>query len=142
MLVPILLTCPDLLLASKMASFGSPWSSTSGGSDQAILAFLTQEYSEYHDWVRYIVSLLQLTLPLNMSPLTSAILGELQDSQSTQIRALGPNGPSPCLSEWQNGSSQSLARIMFAVIVIGVIGFLLDQLMSAAEKLVSRNRRA
>ena len=44
--------------------------------------------------------------------------------------------------EFQNGSSESLARIMFAVIVIGVIGFLLDQLMSGAEKLVSRNRRA
>src|SRR3546814_7584450 len=31
--------------------------------------------------------------------------------------------------EFQNGSSQSLARIMFAVVVIGLIGFLLDQMM-------------
>ncbi|MBA3055399.1 MAG: ABC transporter permease [Sphingomonadales bacterium] len=42
--------------------------------------------------------------------------------------------------EFQNGSSQSLARIMFAVIVIGLIGFLLDRLMLAIEKLVSHNR--
>ena len=31
--------------------------------------------------------------------------------------------------EVQNGSSQSLGRIMVAVIVIGLIGFLLDRLM-------------
>lgn len=42
--------------------------------------------------------------------------------------------------EFQNGNSQSLARIMFAVVVIGFIGFLLDRLMSLAEKFVSRNR--
>lgn len=44
--------------------------------------------------------------------------------------------------EFQNGSSQSLARIMFAVVVIGLIGFLLDRLMSMAETVVSRNRVA
>jgi len=42
--------------------------------------------------------------------------------------------------EFQNGSSQSLARIMFAVIVIGLIGFLLDRIMMAVEKFASRNR--
>ncbi len=31
--------------------------------------------------------------------------------------------------EFQNGSSQSLAKIMFAVLTIGVIGFLLDRVM-------------
>ena len=41
--------------------------------------------------------------------------------------------------EFQNGSSESLARIMFCVIVIGVIGFLLDMVMSSLQKLVSRN---
>ncbi len=44
--------------------------------------------------------------------------------------------------EFQNGSSQSLSRIMFAVIVIGVIGFLLDRLMAMAESFVSKNRMA
>ncbi|MGB3471062.1 MAG: ABC transporter permease [Erythrobacter sp.] len=42
--------------------------------------------------------------------------------------------------EFQNGSSQSLARIMFAVIVIGLIGFLLDRLMMMLQTLVSKNR--
>ncbi|WP_404482144.1 ABC transporter permease [Novosphingobium sp. BL-52-GroH] len=42
--------------------------------------------------------------------------------------------------EFQNGSSQSLARIMFAVVVIGLIGFLLDRVMMSLQALVSRNR--
>ena len=44
--------------------------------------------------------------------------------------------------EFQNGSSQSLARIMFAVIVIGLIGFMLDRMMMLLENFVSRNRAA
>lgn len=36
--------------------------------------------------------------------------------------------------EFQNGSSESLARIMAAVIVIGLIGFLLDRAMLALQK--------
>ena len=44
--------------------------------------------------------------------------------------------------EFQNGSSQSLARIMFAVFVIGFIGFLLDRMMSGLERLATRNRMA
>ncbi len=42
--------------------------------------------------------------------------------------------------EFQNGSSQSLARIMFAVVVIGFIGFGLDRVMMSLQNLVSRNR--
>ncbi|WP_041558784.1 ABC transporter permease [Novosphingobium sp. PP1Y] len=41
--------------------------------------------------------------------------------------------------EFQNGSSQSLARIMFAVIVIGLIGFLLDRIMMMLQSLANRN---
>ena len=36
--------------------------------------------------------------------------------------------------EFQNGSSQSLARIMVAVLTIGIIGFLLDRLMYALQR--------
>ncbi|MEQ1439088.1 ABC transporter permease [Fontimonas sp. SYSU GA230001] len=39
--------------------------------------------------------------------------------------------------EFQNGSSQSLARIMVAVFTIGFIGFLLDRLMATLQQLVS-----
>ncbi|MFK7893062.1 MAG: ABC transporter permease [Granulosicoccus sp.] len=36
--------------------------------------------------------------------------------------------------EFQNGSSESLARIMFAVLTIGVIGFMLDRVMFALQQ--------
>lgn len=39
--------------------------------------------------------------------------------------------------EFQNGSSSSLARIMAAVIVIGLIGFLLDRIMLILQRFVS-----
>jgi len=42
--------------------------------------------------------------------------------------------------EFQNGSSQSLARIMFAVLVIGLIGFGLDRAMMGLQALASRNK--
>ncbi len=44
--------------------------------------------------------------------------------------------------EFQNGSSQSLAKIMVAVFTIGIIGFLLDRLMYALQSLFtfSNNR--
>lgn len=44
--------------------------------------------------------------------------------------------------EFQNGSSQSLARIMFAVITIGFIGFMLDRVMAALQSIASRNHTA
>ena len=44
--------------------------------------------------------------------------------------------------EFQNGSSQSLAKIMVAVLTIGIIGFLLDRVMYALQSLFtfSNNR--
>jgi nitrate/nitrite transport system permease protein len=42
--------------------------------------------------------------------------------------------------EFQNGNQQSLARIMVAVVTIGVIGFVLDRIMLALQAFVSRNR--
>jgi nitrate/nitrite transport system permease protein len=42
--------------------------------------------------------------------------------------------------EFQNGNQQSLARIMVAVVTIGVIGFALDRIMMALQAFVSRNR--
>ena len=38
--------------------------------------------------------------------------------------------------EFQNGSSQSLSRIMTAVIVIGLIGFALDRVMLLLQRKV------
>jgi nitrate/nitrite transport system permease protein len=43
--------------------------------------------------------------------------------------------------EFQNGSSDSLSRIMAAVLVIGFIGFLLDRLMLQIQKRVSWDKK-
>jgi len=44
--------------------------------------------------------------------------------------------------EFQNGSSNSLARIMVAVIVIGLIGYILDQFMLKLQRSVSWDKNA
>jgi nitrate/nitrite transport system permease protein len=44
--------------------------------------------------------------------------------------------------EFQNGSSQSLGRIMVAVFTIGFVGFLLDRIMQALQQLASFGERA
>lgn len=44
--------------------------------------------------------------------------------------------------EFQNGSSESLARIMVAVLTIGIIGFILDRLMLMLQKSVSWDKNA
>jgi len=44
--------------------------------------------------------------------------------------------------EFQNGSSNSLARIMVAVFTIGLIGFLLDRIMLMLQKSVSWDKNA
>jgi nitrate/nitrite transport system permease protein len=41
--------------------------------------------------------------------------------------------------EFQNGSDKSLARIMVAVVVIGLIGFALDRIMGLLQNYASRN---
>lgn len=44
--------------------------------------------------------------------------------------------------EFQNGSSNSLSRIMVAVVVIGLIGFLLDRIMLLVQRRVSWDKQA
>ena len=44
--------------------------------------------------------------------------------------------------EFQNGSSNSLGRIMVAVIVIGLIGFLLDRTMLLIQRWASWDKTA
>ena len=44
--------------------------------------------------------------------------------------------------EFQNGSSNSLGRIMVAVLVIGIIGFILDRAMLTLQKFFSHDKNA
>jgi nitrate/nitrite transport system permease protein len=44
--------------------------------------------------------------------------------------------------EFQNGSSNSLSRIMVAVLTIGIIGFILDRVMLTMQKFFSYDKKA
>jgi nitrate/nitrite transport system permease protein len=44
--------------------------------------------------------------------------------------------------EFQNGSSDSLGRIMVAVLTIGLVGFLLDRIMLRLQRLASWDKQA
>ncbi len=44
--------------------------------------------------------------------------------------------------QFQNGSSQSLSRIMVAVITIGMIGYLLDRAMVLIQRTLSWDKNA
>ena len=44
--------------------------------------------------------------------------------------------------EFQNGSSNSLGRIMVAVLAIGIIGFILDYLMLTLQRFISWDKTA
>jgi nitrate/nitrite transport system permease protein len=44
--------------------------------------------------------------------------------------------------EFQNGSSNSLSRIMVAVLAIGLIGFALDRIMLTLQKFFSYDKTA
>ena len=44
--------------------------------------------------------------------------------------------------EFRNGSSSSMGRIMVAVVVIGMIGFVLDRLMLGLQRRMSWDKQA
>ena len=56
---------------------------------------------------------------------------------SAEMLAQNPGLGKFVWDEFQNGSSNSLSRIMAAVVVIGIIGFLLDRGMMQVQKLLS-----
>jgi len=61
---------------------------------------------------------------------------------ATEMLAQNPGLGKFIWDEFQNGSSQSLARIMVAVVVIGIVGFALDRLMLLAQRRVGWDKNA
>jgi len=61
---------------------------------------------------------------------------------ATEMLAQNPGLGKFIWDEFQNGSSQSLARIMVAVVVIGIVGFMLDRLMLLAQRRVGWDKQA
>jgi len=61
---------------------------------------------------------------------------------ATEMLAQNPGLGKFVWDEFQNGSSNSLGRIMVAVLAIGLIGFMLDRLLMAAQRFVSWDKSA
>lgn len=81
--------------------------------------------------------LLPATLPLIFTGLRISLGVGWMVLIASEMLAQNPGLGKFIWDEFQNGSSQSLARIMVAVFTIGIIGFILDRIMVELQKLVS-----
>lgn len=61
---------------------------------------------------------------------------------ATEMLAQNPGLGKFVWDEFQNGSSNSLGRIMVAVLTIGLVGFMLDRLLMAAQRFASWDKNA
>jgi len=61
---------------------------------------------------------------------------------ATEMLAQNPGLGKFVWDEFQNGSSNSLGRIMVAVLAIGLIGFMLDRILMTAQRFVSWDKNA
>jgi nitrate/nitrite transport system permease protein len=86
--------------------------------------------------------LLPATLPLIFTGLRISLSVGWMVLIASEMLAQNPGLGKFIWDEFQNGSSQSLARIIVAVITIGITGFALDRIMVELQKLVSFNRAA
>lgn len=84
--------------------------------------------------------LLPATLPLIFTGLRISLGVGWMVLIASEMLAQNPGLGKFIWDEFQNGSSQSLARIMVAVFTIGIIGFILDRVMVELQRLVSFER--
>ncbi|HOX83873.1 MAG TPA: ABC transporter permease [Chryseolinea sp.] len=86
--------------------------------------------------------LLPATLPLIFTGLRISLSVGWMVLIASEMLAQNPGLGKFIWDEFQNGSSQSLARIIAAVFTIGITGFILDRIMVELQKLVSFNKAA
>jgi nitrate/nitrite transport system permease protein len=86
--------------------------------------------------------LLPATLPLIFTGLRISLGVGWMVLIAAEMLAQNPGLGKFVWDEFQNGSSQSLARIMVAVFTVGIIGFILDRIMVELQKLVSFSKAA
>ena len=84
--------------------------------------------------------LLPATLPLIFTGLRISLSVGWMVLIASEMLAQNPGLGKFIWDEFQNGSSQSLARIMVAVLTIGITGFVLDRIMVQLQKWVSFNK--
>lgn len=88
-------------------------------------------------WTRVIKIVLPASVPMMFAGLRVSLGIGWMVLIAAEMLAQNPGLGKFVWDEFQNGSSNSLARIMVAVFVIGLIGFMLDKLMLILQKSVS-----
>lgn len=88
-------------------------------------------------WTRITKLILPSALPLIFTGLRLSLGVGWMVLIAAEMLAQNPGLGKFVWDEFQNGSSQSLAKIMVAVFTIGIIGFLLDRMMYAIQSLFS-----
>ena len=90
---------------------------------------------------RLVKVLIPASLPLIFTGLSLSLGVEWMVLIAAEMLAQNPGLGKFVWDEFQNGSSDSLSRIMVAVFTIGIIGFLLDRMMLAVHRLVDVGSR-
>lgn len=88
-------------------------------------------------WARVTRLVLPSALPLIFTGLRLSLGVGWMVLIAAEMLAQNPGLGKFVWDEFQNGSSDSLARIMVAVLTIGIIGFLLDRMMFAIQNLIT-----
>lgn len=88
-------------------------------------------------WARVTRLVLPSALPLIFTGLRLSLGVGWMVLIAAEMLAQNPGLGKFVWDEFQNGSSDSLARIMVAVLTIGIIGFLLDRMMFAIQSLIT-----
>lgn len=90
-------------------------------------------------WTRVVKIIIPSALPLIFTGLRLSLGVGWMVLIAAEMLAQNPGLGKFVWDMFQNGSSDTLAMIMVAVLTIGVIGFLLDRVMVALQRLVSWN---
>ena len=96
--------------------------------------------------LNYITHVIRIVLPASVPMMFTGLRLSLSIAWmvliAAEMLAQNPGLGKFVWDEFQNGSSDSLGRIMVAVITIGLIGFLLDRIMLMIQRFVSWDKSA
>jgi len=86
-------------------------------------------------WINHVMKIvLPSAIPMVFTGLRLSLSVAWMVLIATEMLAQNPGLGKFVWDEFQNGSSNSLGRIMVAVFVIGIIGFMLDRLMLIIQR--------
>lgn len=95
------------------------------------------------NWITHVIKIvLPSSIPLMFTGLRLSLGIAWMVLIAAEMLAQNPGLGKFVWDEFQNGSSNSLGRIMVAILVIGLIGFILDRLMLSLQKIVSWDKSA